>query len=344
MKKLLIVLIVLAFAFSFANAQSFQEELQKLAAENAQGYLKPFPTAFGTNMNSGLFHTAKTHKPFLGFDVGVKVMFAFVPDEDMTYDFQLPTTPITFDYMGQTVSLTPADIYSDTEAPTVFGEDKEELAADPVLVADALAAQGITGLSVAQIQQLINDYLIIDIPPGFDIPGLPLMIPQVSVGLPMKSEILLRFYPKTKVSDDLGEFGFFGIGVKHSISQYIPLFPINLSAQFAYQSLNFGDIIESKHMSLGVVASKGLILFTPYVGVNYESSSLSVDYTVNIEDPNDPFYEDYNGTQVSFDMDGDNSFHMRAGVYFRLLIIGINAEYAMGKYNAATVGACISFL
>ena len=339
MKKLFILTLILVFSTSLAFADdSFQEELQKLAEDNAKGYISPAPTAFGSNMNSGLFHTAKTHAPFLGFDISVKMMLAMVPDEDMIYDFALPDIPIEFDYMGQPISLSPADIY-DNAAPTVFGEDKDELAPDPALLAEALEAQGVSPLTEDQLQQLIDEHIPnIPIPPGFDIPGLPLMIPQVSLGLPMKSEVMLRFFPNTKINDDIGEIGFFGIGIKHSISQYIPLCPVNIAGQFAYQSLKFGDIITSNHTAFNVIASKGLFIFTPYMGLGFENSSFEIDYTYyNPDIPNDP------GTPIKFDMDGDNSFHMRFGVNFKLLLIGINAEYAVGKYNVATVGAYFAF-
>ena len=338
MKKLFILALVLVFSSSFAFADdSFQEELQKLAEVNARGYIFPAPTAFGSAINSGLFHTANTHAPFLGFDISFKMMLAMVPDEDMIYDFAL-LDPIDFNYMGYDLSFSPADIY-DNEAPTVFGEDKDELLADPALVAGALEAQGGPTLTEEQIQQLINDYILpISIPPGYDIKGLPLLVPQVSFGLPMKSEVMLRFFPKTEINKDMGKFGFFGIGLKHSISQYIPLFPVSVSVQFAYQSISFGDIITSNHTAFNLIASKGLVLFTPYMGLGFESSSFELDYTYyNPNIPNDP------GTPIKFDLDGENNFHMRFGVNFKLLIIGINAEYAIGKYDVATVGAYVTF-
>ncbi|NQS98507.1 MAG: hypothetical protein HQ591_08640 [candidate division Zixibacteria bacterium] len=340
MKKLFILALILVFSTSLAFADdSFQEELQKLAEDNARGYIFPAPTAFGSAINSGLFHTAKTHAPFLGFDISFKMMLAMVPDEDMTFDFALPSDPISIP--GYNFSLSMADIY-DNEAPTLFGEFKDGLTIDPVLLAQVIEDSIGSPFTEEQAQQLIDNnpglFPIIPLPPGYDIKGLPLMIPQVSFGLPMKSEVMLRFFPKTEISEDMGEFGFFGIGLKHSISQYIPLFPVSVSAQFAYQSINFGDIITSNHTAFNIIASKGLVLFTPYVGLGFESSSFEVDYTYyNPNIPNDP------GTPIKFDIDGENNFHMRFGVNFKLLLIGINAEYAMGKYDVVTVGAYITF-
>ena len=342
MKKILIVSLTLLFCFSISYGESFQEELQRLAGENAKGYLTPFSTAFGSNLNSGLFHSAKPHK-VLGFDLGVKIMFASVPDEDMMFDFAMPTTPIDVDYMGQTFSISPADVYPENvEAPTVFGEgDAGGVLPDTARIREALTLQDpLIGANIPpdQLQLLADEMPELYLPPGFDIPGLPMVIPQVSVGLPMKTEVLLRFMPATKISDDMGEFGFFGIGVKHSISQYIPMFPVAVSVQYAYQSLKFGDIITSNHTSFGIMASKGLLLITPYAGLTFESSTLSVDYTYTNPDPVAALTDPLHNTNIKFDLDGDNSFHARFGFKLSLLILGLNAEYAIGTYNVATVG------
>lgn len=338
MKKLTLILLAVILTVNFAFADSFQDELQRLAKENAKGYLTPFATAFGTDMNSGLFYSAKPHK-VLGFDFGIRMMFAFVPDEDMTYSFQMPTS-VTFNFGGVDYEVATDDIYTAEdlarldEAPTIFGDDAYESIMPDEQLLDNATGNVIDDDSLAAIAEKAA----VPIPPGFDISGLPLAIPQISVGLPMKSEVMLRFFPKTKVSDDIGDFGFFGIGVKHSISQYIPLFPLHISAQFAYQSLKFGDIITSKHTAFNVHASKTFAMFTPYVGLGFESSSIEVDYT--IEGTGNLLVD---GTPVKFDLDGDNGFRARVGFTLKFLLLGINADYAIGKYSAATLGLFFTF-
>jgi len=64
MRKTTTLFLTLLFMLSFVGSVSavdFQEQLQQMADENAKGYIGPFSTAFGTAMNSGLYHTAKVH-------------------------------------------------------------------------------------------------------------------------------------------------------------------------------------------------------------------------------------------------------------------------------------------
>ena len=58
----------------------------------------------------------------------------------------------------------------------------------------------------------------ISYPHGFDVASLPSGIYQAA-GSYYGTELLLRFFPKIKVSDS--ETGFWGLGLKHSITQWI---------------------------------------------------------------------------------------------------------------------------
>ncbi|MFQ6617766.1 MAG: DUF6588 family protein, partial [Fidelibacterota bacterium] len=119
----ILVLILLLFANQFASGQNNDEEslldkIQKMAEEIGKNYLKPFVTAFGTNLNSGLYHTAKTHG-ILGFDLGLRVMTAFVPEEDKTFNAVLP------DSVGVgNIKFASEDVYGEGpyETATVFGD------------------------------------------------------------------------------------------------------------------------------------------------------------------------------------------------------------------------------
>ena len=174
---------------------------------------------------------------------------------------------------------------------------------------------------------------------------LPLAMPQVSLGLPMNSEVMLRFIPATEVKE-FGEVSFIGIGLKHSVSQYIPvpglLIP-DVSVQYVWQQLKIGDIIESTNTAFNVHASYGINLIilsiTPYIGFGVETSNMKVEYEVagtgSVLD----------GTPVSFDFDGKNKSRITGGVRLGLPIplLKVTADYSIGEYNAATIGVGISF-
>jgi len=343
MKKLFTVFLA-ACLVSGAAFASFEEDLQRLASENATNYISPFVTAFGTNMNTGLYHTAAIHKLF-GFDVGIHMMGAIIPDDAMTYTFALPPTLSVFDpTTSTTLTLNSADIYptGNRQAPTIFGSDEETvIAPDAALVEAELLAQGVDPLVAPALADSIVQYGTFPMVPGLNLEIAPLAMPQFSLGLPFKTEVLLRYMP-TYTSDDFGDIDFLGIGVKHSISQYIPACPVDIAVQYVYQSLTIGELLESKHTAMSVLASKklSLILFslTPYVGLGMESSNLKVDYT--IEGTGNPLID---GTPVSFDIDGDNGFRGKVGLSTRILLFKVYADYAfIGDYGAYTAGLVLS--
>ncbi len=77
-------------------------KLQAVAEDNAEGYMKPFATALGTAINSGLYHTAKIHG-ITGFDFGIRAMVVSVPTEGLTYESTLGTETSTV--FGELVSM-----------------------------------------------------------------------------------------------------------------------------------------------------------------------------------------------------------------------------------------------
>jgi hypothetical protein len=177
-------------------------------------------------------------------------------------------------------------------------------------------------------------------PPGLGVDMVPLVMPQASVGLPFKTEVLVRFVPET----DLGDFGkvkMFGWGVKHSISQWIPvpLLGIDITGQYAMQNLELGPITsDNTAFNLQVSRRFGFLVasITPYAGFGMESSDVTVDHTV--VDPGSAF----DGTNVKFDMEGDNTSRLTAGARLQLLIFTINADINMGEYTAYSVGVGVT--
>ncbi|MDP8228130.1 MAG: hypothetical protein P9M15_01610 [Candidatus Electryoneaceae bacterium] len=364
MHRLTPIFLIVGLLFTMAGragATDFEEELRKLAEKNAIGYVGPVSTALGTAMNSGLYHSAEPHKtfPIFGFDVMVKFTVVQVSDEDLTYDFFVgDSLALALPYTLQqqlgvdALVLNPELIYPDRETPTAFGDDGRELlptGADAELE-QALLNAGMTPQQIDLLRQsgefanLVGDIPTIATVPGLGIDKFPMVAPQLSLGLPMKSEVTVRYIPPTET--DLGEADLLGIGIKHSLSQYIPLWQIvlpQISAQFMWQKLTLGESLESTHTAFNVHISKSLpiplISITPYVGMGIESSNLTVDYT--IKGTGSPL----DGENVSFDLDGNNSFRMTGGVRLGLVIpfLRVTADYSVGEYSAFTLGVGLSF-
>ncbi len=352
MKRLLSLLLTLTLAFAWVNqvqAVNFQDELKKLAEDNAKGYIGPFATAFGTAMNSGLYHTAKPHK-FLGVDGSIKISIIQIADEDLTFDFVLPSAlPVTIPNVG-TRNLNANILYPDREGPTMFGESKGKLlqATDGSLESALLDA----GISSADIENLHHSGEFANVlntlnadsittPPGLGLDVLPLFMPQASIGLPFGTEVLLRIIPEQDLGN-LGKIKMLGWGVKHSISQWIPvpLLGLDISGQYSTQKLEVGPVI-SNNTALNLQVSRRfgfmLMSITPYAGIGTESSDIEVDYTIN--NPGNPFH----GQNVAFNLDGENGGRMTAGARLQLMIFTFNADINIGKYTAYSAGFGVTF-
>ena len=71
--KYVIVVLVAIFLLGFSsNSQAQVEDLvERYAGENADGFLRPLITAFGSNLNSGLYRSA--HVPKMGVHVNIAI-------------------------------------------------------------------------------------------------------------------------------------------------------------------------------------------------------------------------------------------------------------------------------
>ena len=71
---------------------------------------------------------------------------------------------------------------------------------------------------------------VIYYPGGFDIENFALAVPQATIGTVFGTRAVVRWISVDVGNTDLGKFDLFGIGVQHSISQYVPVLPIDVAA------------------------------------------------------------------------------------------------------------------
>lgn len=362
MKQFIVALLIIALIIPYATQAedvSFEEQLKKLATENGKGYAGPFATAFGTSLNSGFYHTAKPHK-ILGFDISVKGAIVQIPDAGKKFDFYVGSTTIASDPAWQipnnelTVDL--ELLYPERESPTLFGKDEANVIQPaPNGAADALEAallranmsqeainniRGSTAWNTA-VNQIQSGAFPLTTPSGLDLPAVGFAMMQASVGLPFKTEVMLRFLPEMSF-EEVGTITLYGFGIKHNLDQYIPipLFPIDISAQFGMQQFKVGEFLESNHTTWNVQASKKLgigVSFTPYIGLGMETSNIKIGYSI------EGTGTILDGEQVGFELEGDNAFRTTVGFNLTLLLVTVNADYSMGEYDAATLGLGITF-
>lgn len=81
------------------------------------------------------------------------------------------------------------------------------------------------------------------LPPGANMSSITAAVPQLEIGSLYGTELLLRFVPPVRFSENVGDFSFWGVGLKHSLSQYFPERWFDLSVQGVYQGTSLTNTI-----------------------------------------------------------------------------------------------------
>lgn len=173
-------------------------------------------------------------------------------------------------------------------------------------------------------------------PNGINESTVPFVLPQATVSL-FHTELLVRYVP-LKIKEK--KLNLFGAGIRHSISQYIPLFPVDVAVQVMYNSLKVDDLFTSTHVAFNAEASKSFSLLTLYGGVQYEKSKVKFDYTTKADPKNPLLLTPHN---VTTEVDGDNKVRMTVGAALGLGFFVVNADYSLGSQAVASAGITFEF-
>ncbi len=199
MKKLNIILsgiILLTFSIHL-NAQirtfgSFLATGTEDAEKLLEAYLSPYLNGLGAGMTGGWYNTAKPHQ-LGGFDITFTGNVAITPPDASSFD--LSTLGL--------VNLAPADA-NDIIAPTISGENAD----GPMLSYNY------------QIDTFSFNQNAFRMPPGTGNRYVPAPMISVGIGLVKGTEIMGRYLPN--IGNDKGKIGFWGVGLKHDVKQWIP--------------------------------------------------------------------------------------------------------------------------
>jgi hypothetical protein len=159
---------------------------------------------------------------------------------------------------------------------------------------------------------------------------IPVAIPQVFVGNLFGTQAVVRYAAIPKI-DDFPDVNLFGIGARHSISQYIPESPVDLAAGVFYQNLSIGDIVDAKTFNISAQISKSFSVLSLYGGVQYETSNMNVHYVYTGSGP-------LQNTAINLDFNGENDIRGTAGLGLNLVILHINTDISIGKVKAVSAG------
>lgn len=158
----------------------------------------------------------------------------------------------------------------------------------------------------------------------------PLIVPQLRIGSLYGSDLTVRFIKVPEIGDEkVPVITLWGLGARHSISQYIPNAPLDIAVGVYYNSFTVGDLMDFKGFATNIQASKSIKILILYGGVAYESSKLNL--TFKSTDPTAP-------VAVDIDLDGANNFRFTAGVGLSLGILKIFADANFGTVTNYSAG------
>jgi hypothetical protein len=313
------------------------------ASKITKAYISPWANAFGAGSNGSWYNTAKPHK-LGGFDITLGFNVGIVPSIDNTYD----------------VSKIGLQNFSGTGmAPTVSGPD------NPLPVLTSRPISGVAAMSV-------------ETPPGSDWGLIPVPSLQVGIGLPLGSELKVRYIPKITVSDN--NISSWGVGLLHSITQYLPgdeLLPFDISVFGAYSKLTGNVPISMKPgdpqfyssmypstawnnqnfkmttaaWNASAIASFNLPVLTLYGGLGFSKTATTIDLTGNFPLPTPSLseagfiYEDA-GVVKNFpaiEIENYSGLRANAGLRLKFAVLTWHIDYTWANYSVVSSGLGISF-
>jgi hypothetical protein len=277
-----------------------QNQISVYTGANAEGYLQPLINAFGAALNSSFGYSAYIPKTSFHLSLETPVMGIFFEDEDRTFG---ATTESGFQ---------PA---TTVDAPTVVGPG------------EAVIVNGAGGATFA-------------FPGGLDLNSFGLVVPQLRLSSLAGTEAVVRWVAYESGDADVGKIDLFGIGGRHSISQYLGEEPVlDLAVGVLWQSFNVGensfsdDFFSTDALSIQLQASRrapvGFLTFEPYVAAAYEQ--LDVDLA----------YDDGNGNRVDVAMEGDNTARFTVGAGFNFTAGHLWADYSFADTGNFSFGLAL---
>jgi hypothetical protein len=347
MKLNLLLFITVVFAFNLFPQNDLQTTLQNLSKDAATSYVGPVVSAFGADLNSGWVHRVPKATIFgIDIELGFVAMGTFFSDNNKTFSSS-GTFRFTRDQATQLVQgvnapqnvktdlinqIIQQDINVGISGPTIVGSNKDSI---------KIAYQGATMQSSGVNYTIPGTNVVLPVT-GYleDMPVFPLFTPQLTIGTFYGSSVAIRWVPSIKLSDKVGDFSYFGIGVQHNPAMWLPFpLPLEVSVGIFTQTMKLGTVFQSSATTFGIYGSKtfgpGAFNVTPYAGFSYESSSSDVAYDFII----DTAIPGVTSAQhVTFNLVGDNSVRLMLGAAFKLGFISLNVDYNIASYNSASAG------
>ncbi len=206
-----------------------------------------------------------------------------------------------------------------------------------------------------------------NLPPGVDMSTVFAAVPQLTVGSLWGTEATVRVIPPITWDKNVGKFAFWGLALKHSISQYFPERYFDLAIQTAYQ----GTYLENKVgvyksyleanasiFNINLHASKSFEnIIDIFTGISYEYIDITSDYTyylpVEVQwqlgllefdsfDPTPGHPGDQKPNLVKFDL-SDSNIKWVIGAKRSIGPVDIFADFSLSEFNIFSGGLQYNF-
>lgn len=358
MKKISLLLLTFLLIFPVKAQDDLQSTLSALSADAARAYVGPIVSGFGANLNSGWIHRAVPNKIFgVDFELGVVAMGTLFGDDAKTFSstgifkFSKPqaeqlTSGIsnTFGERDSVIKFIVNEQFTvGITGPTIIGSKNEN-----VVVSFGGKTYSVNTPGGTQSVTVQPDTIQLSGVTGFleDLSLLPLAAPQLTVGTVYGTAISVRYLPDVEISADLGKFKYFGFGIQHNPSMWIPVpLPLDISVGYFTQTMEVGKVFKSEASTMGLYVSKqfgpSMLSITPYAGFMLETSTITVSYDFKLEDTPAPGVT--TTLPIEFDLEGQNSSRFLVGASIGLGVFKINVDYSIAEYNSVSAGLAFGF-
>ena len=304
-----------------AASQEVVDIIRGVSASYAEAYVQPLANALGAGMNAGLFHGTGAVGAVPGVDVyiGVKAMGVSMANQDRTLDLVYETSQSLRAVDGNTYTV-PTTFRID-EGPTFFGDKSPGTVMANV---HETVHPGLDGLDGTVDDVVLDTTVTFDLLPGAVTgPAMP-AVPQVGFGSIAGTDVLFRYLPSIRIRE-VGKIDLFGAGIRHSVSQYLPFLPLDIAGQFVVQRISLqgnreSDAFTASSWAANLVAGKTFAVLTVYGGVQIESASFQITYTLV------PDHPDIDPQMISLDLLADSTFRVTAGTSLNLGLILVNLD------------------
>ena len=156
---------------------------------------------------------------------------------------------------------------------------------------------------------------------------MPFIVPQLRVGSFLGTEGTIRYMTTAPFSNEtFPKTELFGFGVRHSISQWFDVLPLDVAAGYFYNKLTTQDLIDFSSSAIGIQAGKSFGVAGIYGGIQWETSTMKLSYTY--PDP----YSSLSQT-IATELETANSVRFTVG---GALSFGFMAIFADANFSAVT--------